>query len=104
MKGFQSSKTEDKDNTGIMEAAETVPPCKKRTKVLWDYVLEPLDKATYLDHAPLPTDERQALSRQFIYDVSVCKFRECKVNANTRIFIPSSFLDKKSPKFLMCVA
>jgi len=36
----------------------------KRKKVLWEYVLEPLDKATYWDHAPLPTDERRAQSKR----------------------------------------
>ena len=47
-----------------MEGAETVPQRTKRTKVLWVYVLEPLDKATYWDHAPLPTEERRTLSRR----------------------------------------
>jgi hypothetical protein len=60
-----SIKTEEKENTtGVMEGAETVPQRTKRTKVLWVYVLEPLDKATYWDHAPLPTEERRTLSRR----------------------------------------
>jgi hypothetical protein len=51
-------------NTGVMEGGETVLECKKRTKVRWEYVLEPLDKVTYWDHEPLSTEERRALSRR----------------------------------------
>ncbi len=47
-----------------MERSETVPECTKTRKVLWEYVLEPLDKATYWDHAPLLTEERRAQSNR----------------------------------------
>jgi hypothetical protein len=47
-----------------MEGVETVPQTTKRTNVLWEYGLEPLDKATYWNHAPLPTEERRTLSRR----------------------------------------
>ena len=47
-----------------MERTETVPECTKTKKVLWEYVLEPLNKATYWDHAPLPTEERRAQSKR----------------------------------------
>jgi len=52
------------NNTVGMERTETLSDFTKRKKVLWEYVLEPLDKATYWDHAPLPTDERRAQSKR----------------------------------------
>ncbi len=51
-------------NTGIMEGAETGLECKKRTQARWEYVLEPLDKATYWDHELLPTEVRRARARR----------------------------------------
>jgi hypothetical protein len=47
-----------------MEGTNAVLECKKRTQVRWEYVLEPLNKATYWDHQPLPTEERRALARR----------------------------------------
>ena len=46
-KDFHSIKFENKDNTGIMEVAEAVPQWNYREKVLWEYVLQPVNKATY---------------------------------------------------------
>ena len=50
-----------------MEGTNAVLECKKRTQVRWEYVLEPLNKATYWDHQPLPTEERRALARRTLY-------------------------------------
>ena len=47
-----------------MEGTNAVLECKKRTQVRWEYVLEPLNKATYWDHQPLPTEERRVISRR----------------------------------------
>ena len=65
-------------NTGIMEGAETGLECKKRTQARWEYVLEPLDKATYWDHEPLPTEERRALSRRSLKVVEQNEKRSVK--------------------------
>ena len=47
-----------------MVDAENVRETKKTKKVLWEYVLEPVNKPTYWDHAALPTEERRARGRR----------------------------------------
>ncbi len=47
-----------------MEAAESVQEVSKRKKVRWEYVLEPVNKATYWDHAALPTEERRSKAKR----------------------------------------
>ena len=37
---------------------------KRTKKVLWEYVVEPVQKATYWDHAALSTEERRARARR----------------------------------------
>ena len=41
------------------------PKCVKPKRVLWEYVVEPVDKATYWDKA-LPTEERRAKAKRLI--------------------------------------
>ena len=67
--------------TGVIEGGETVLECKKKTQVRWEYVLEPLDKATYWDHEPLPTEERRALSRRSLKVVEQNEKRSVKKEA-----------------------
>lgn len=49
-----------------MEVAEAVPQWNYREKVLWEYVLQPVNKATYQywDQETLPTEERRVISRR----------------------------------------
>ncbi len=47
-----------------MVDAENVPETKKTKKVLWEYVLEHVNKPTYWDHAALTTEERRARGRR----------------------------------------
>jgi hypothetical protein len=50
-----------------MEAADSVPEVSKRKKVRWEYVLEPLNKATYWDHAALPAEERRSKAKEYFW-------------------------------------
>ena len=69
------------NNTVGMERTETLSDCTKRKKVLWEYVLEPLDKATYWDHAPLLTEERRA---QFNRTLKIAKPDGVKVTVRCK--------------------
>ena len=62
-----------------MERTETVPDCTKRKKVLWEYVLEPLDKVTYWDHAPLPTEERRTQSKRALTIANRDELRRARI-------------------------
>ena len=47
---------------------------KRRKKVLWEYVVEPVQKPTYWDHAALPTEERRARAkRTSLAEQDVCQ-------------------------------
>ncbi len=46
-----------------MEVQKTVKKLEKRKKVLWEYVLEPENKATYWDHVAFSTSGRGARGR-----------------------------------------
>ena len=51
-----------------MDVAKSASEEPKRKKVLWDYVLEPVNKATYWDHAALGTEERRVQAkRSFLF-------------------------------------
>jgi hypothetical protein len=47
-----------------MNGAESASQDRKRKKVLWEYVLEPVNKATYWDHAAVGTEERRVQSKR----------------------------------------
>ena len=47
-----------------MDVAKSASEVPKRKKVLWDYVLEPVNKATYWDHAALGTEERRVQAKR----------------------------------------
>ena len=47
-----------------MDVAKSASEVPKRKKVLWDYVLEPVNKATYWDHAALGTEERRVQAQR----------------------------------------
>ena len=46
-----------------MEEKKTVKQLEKRKKVLWEYVLEPENKATYWDYVALSTAGRRGRGR-----------------------------------------
>jgi hypothetical protein len=48
----------------IMEVADSAVEVKKSKRILWDYVLEPVNKATYWDHAALPSEERRVQAKR----------------------------------------
>ena len=58
-----------------MEAADSVPEVSKRKKVRWEYVVEPLNKATYWDHAALPAEERRSKAKRvfLVAETKVCE-------------------------------
>jgi hypothetical protein len=73
--------------------------CTKRTKVLWEYVLEPLDKATYWDHAPLlPTEERRALSRSSLKVAEHNEERSAKEDDVGDVLINKPIVKAKEPR------
>ncbi len=93
------STTEEKEVTGTMEGAETVPQkCTKRTKVLWEYVLEPLDKAIYWDHASVPTEERRALSRRSLKVAEHNEERSAKEDDVGDVLINKPIVKAKVPR------
>ena len=65
-----------------MEAADSVPEVSKRKKVRWEYVVEPLNKATYWDHAALPAEERRSKAKR-IFLVAETKEQVKTVENNT---------------------
>jgi hypothetical protein len=81
-----------------MVDAESVRQMKKTEKVLWEYVVEPVNKPTYWDHAALPTEERRARARRNTLveqrkevgsamddvddDVAICKLLKKPLKAN----------------------
>ena len=48
----------------IMDGVECASQDHKRKRVLWDYVLEPVNKATYWDHAALGAEERRVQAQR----------------------------------------
>ena len=84
--------------TGVMEGGETVHECKKKTQVRWEYVLEPLDKATYWDHEPLPTEERRALSRRSLKVVEQNEKRSVKKVDIGDVVIDKPVVNEKLPR------
>ena len=65
-----------------MEAADSVPEVSKRKKVRWEYVVEPLNKATYWDHAALPAEERRSKAKR-VFLVAETKEQLQTVENNT---------------------
>ena len=47
-----------------MDGIESASQDRKRKKVLWEYVLEPVNKATYWDHAAVATEERRVQAKR----------------------------------------
>jgi hypothetical protein len=47
-----------------MNGAESASQDRKWKKVLWEYVLEPVKKATYWDHAAVGTVERRVKAKR----------------------------------------
>ena len=45
---------------------------KRRKKVFWEIVVEPVQKPTYWDHAALPTEERRARAKRTSF-LAVCQ-------------------------------
>jgi hypothetical protein len=81
-----------------MEGGETVLECKKKTQVRWEYVLEPLEKATYWDHEPLPTEERRARSRRSLKVVEQNEKRSVKKVDVGDVLIDKEILNEKEPR------
>ena len=48
----------------IMDGIESASQDRKRKKFLWEYVLEPVNKATYWDHAAVATEERRVQAKR----------------------------------------
>ena len=65
-----------------MEAADSVPEVSKRKKVRWEYVVEPLNKATYWDHAALSAEERRSKAKR-VFLVAETKEQLQTVENNT---------------------
>ena len=81
-----------------MEGGETVLECKKKTQVRWEYVLEPLEKATYWDHEPLPTEERRARSRRSLKVAEQNEKRSVKKVDVGDVLIDKVILNEKEPR------
>ncbi len=47
-----------------MNGAESASQDRKRKKVLWEYVSEPVNKAIYWDHAAVGTEERRVQAKR----------------------------------------
>ncbi len=58
---------------GTMGASAELRPNKKKKKLLWEYVLEPVYKPTYWDNAALSANERRPSRAKRIRHKSVCK-------------------------------
>ena len=56
-----------------MDVAKSASEVPKRKKVLWDYVLEPVNKATYWDHEALGTEERRVQAKRSFLVVGCMK-------------------------------
>ena len=59
LRGFLEVNLDD-----TMNGAESASQDRKWKKVLWEYVLEPVKKATYWDHAAVGTEERRVQAKR----------------------------------------